>query len=157
MDVLTEARNLAARYAKGEGFRRYVRHRAALVLPTLALFVGISVALGLGLFGVMGTHQFGVLLAMVLLPFVLFGSFALQAFVFFAWLELRALAPMPPPEASLRQRLGKPPPIPWISCAILVLIPFLLLALASLKAASLVLMLALLVPLVYTILEPRFQ
>src|SRR5256885_728031 len=157
MDVLTEARNLAERYAKGEGFRRYVHHRAALVLPTLGLFAVISIALGLGLFGVMGTHQFGVLLAMVLLPFVLFGSFALQAFVFFAWLELRALAPMPPPDASLRLRLGKPPPIPWISCAILVFIPFLALTLASLKAASLVLVLAMLVPLVYTLLEPRFQ
>ena len=78
MDLLTEARNLAQRYAKGDAFRRYVRERAALVLPTLAIFVAISIALGLGLFGVMGTHHLGVLLAMVLLPFVLFGSFALN-------------------------------------------------------------------------------
>ncbi|HZE59336.1 MAG TPA: hypothetical protein VE085_02150 [Burkholderiales bacterium] len=157
MDVLTEARDLAQRYAKGDAFRRYVRDRAALVLPTLALFFAISVALGLGLFGAMGTHHFGVLLAMVLLPFVLFGSFALQAFVFFAWLELRALAPLLPPGTGLRLRLGKPPPIPWIACAVLVLVPFLVLVLASLKAAALVLVVALLIPLAYTLLEPRFQ
>ncbi len=157
MDLLTEARNLAQRYAKGDAFRRYVRERAALVLPTLAIFVAISVALGLGLFGVMGTHHLGVLLAMVLLPFVLFGSFALQAYVFFAWLELRALAPMLPPEADLRLRLGKPPAIPWLSCAILVFAPFLALALASLKAALLVLVVALLIPILYTLLESRFQ
>ncbi len=157
MDVITEARNLAQRYAKGDAFRRYVHARAALVLPALALFVAISVALGLGLFGVMGTHHLGVLLAMILLPFVLFGSFALQAFLFFAWLELRALAPMPPPGAGLRLRLGKPPPIPWISAALLVFVPFLFLTLASLKAASLVLVVALLIPILYTLLESRFQ
>src|SRR3954468_6044783 len=100
MDVLSEARDLAQRYAKGEGFRRYVRNRAPLVLATLALFVAISLGLGLGLFPVMGTHHLGVLLAMVLLPIVLFGSFALQVYVFFAWLELRALAPKVPPEAG---------------------------------------------------------
>src|SRR3954469_7669370 len=157
MDILTEARNLAQRYAKGDAFRRYVRDRAAIVVPALAIFAAISIALGLGLFGVMGTHHLGVLLAMVLLPFVLFGSFALQAYVFFAWLELRAFAPAPPPGAALRERLGKPPPIPWVSCAILVFIPFLALALASLKAALLVLVIALLIPPVYTLLEPRFQ
>ncbi len=157
MDVFTEARNLAQRYAKGDAFRRYVHARAALVLPTLALFAAISIALGLGFFGVMGTHSFGVLLAMVLLPFVLFGSFALLAFVFFAWLELRALAPMLPPGAGLRLRLGKPPAIPWIPAAFLVFLPFLVLVLASLKAASLVLVVALLIPILYTLLESRFQ
>jgi len=156
MDLLTEARNLSQRYAKGDVFRRYVRDRAALVLPTLALFIAISVALGLGLFGVMGTHHLGVLLAVVLLPFVLFGSFALQAYVFFAWLELRALAPALPPGAALRVRLGKAPQMPWVSCAILVFAPFLMLMLASLKAAALVLVVAVLIPIAYTLLEPRF-
>ena len=157
MDVLTEARNLAQRYAKGDAFRRYVRERGALVLPTLGLFVAISIALGLGLFGVMGTHHLGVLLAMVLLPFVLFGSFALQAYVFFAWLELRALAPALPPGTALRERLGKAPVIPWVLCAILVFAPFVALMFASVKAASLVLVVAVLIPIVYTLLEPRFQ
>src|SRR5436189_6416224 len=157
MDVLSEGRDLWQRYAKGDVFRRYVHEHSPLVVAMLALCAAISIALGLGLFGVMGTHHLGVLLAMVLLPFVLFGSFALQAYVFFAWLELRALAPMLPPEADLRLRLGKPPAIPWLSCAILVFAPFLALALASLKAALLVLVVALLIPLAYTLLERRFQ
>ena len=157
MDVLTEARNLSQRYAKGDAFRRYVRDRGTLVLPMLAVFFAISIALGLGLFGLMGTHHLGVLLAMVLLPFVLFGSFALQAYVFFAWLELRALAPPVPPGTPLQARLGKPPEIPWVACAILVFAPFLVLIFASLTAASLVLVVAVLIPIVYTLLEPRFQ
>ena len=134
-----------------------MRERGALVLPTLGLFVAISIALGLGLFGVMGTHHLGVLLAMVLLPFVLFGSFALQAYVFLAWLELRALGPALPPGTALRERLGKAPSIPWVLCAILVFAPFVALMFASVKAASLVLVVAVLIPIVYTLLEPRFQ
>ena len=162
MDILTEVRNLVQRYQKGDAFRQYVQARLALILPLLALFLGLSIALGLGLFAVMGTSGFGVFLAMVLVPFVLLGSFALQAFVFFSWLELRALEPMLAHKhapvrrtwvSKLRTRLGKPPPIPWIAAAVLLLIPFVLLALASLKAASLVLAAAVLTPVVYALLD----
>src|SRR2546430_13325447 len=61
-----------------------------------------------------------------------------------SWLELRALEPMLAHHATpargtwlarLRSRLGKPPPMPWIAATLLVLAPFLLLALASPKAA----------------------
>jgi hypothetical protein len=163
MDILTEARNLAQRYEKGDAFRLHVRARSSLVVPVLLLFLAFSIALGLGLFGVMGTSGFGVFLAMVFVPFVLLGSFALQCFVFFSWLELRALEPMLPHHAApargnwlcrLRSRLGKPPPaIPWIAVTLLVFIPFLLLALASLKAAALVLVAAVLTPVVYALLD----
>jgi hypothetical protein len=162
MDVFTEARNLAQRYEKGDAFRLYVRNRGELVLGALGLFFIISIALGLGLFAVMGTSGFGVFLAMVLVPFVLLGSFALQAYVFFAWLEMRALAPMLAHKdapvrrtrlARLRARLGKPPPIPWITVALLLFVPFLLLALASLKVASLVLAIAVLTPVAFALLD----
>jgi hypothetical protein len=162
MDVFTEARNLTQRYAKGDAFRHYVHARIGLVLPVLALCLGNSIALGLGLFAVMGTKAFGIFLAMVLVPFVLLGSFALQAYVFFSWLELRALEPMLAHKAArpqktwiakLRARLGKPPPIPWTSAALLLLVPFLLLAAASLKAASLVLAAAVLTPIAYALLD----
>jgi hypothetical protein len=141
-----------------------VRNRGELVLGALGLFFIISIALGLGLFAVMGTSGFGVFLAMVLVPFVLLGSFALQAYVFFAWLEMRALAPMLAHKgapvrrtrlARLRARLGKPPPIPWITVAVLLLVPFLLLALASLKVASLVLATAVLTPVAFALLDSR--
>src|SRR5438552_16622913 len=131
MDIFTEARNLVERYQKGDAFRLHVHARLALVVPMLVLYFAFSIALSLGLFGVMGTSGLGVFLAMVLVPFVLLGSFALQAFVFFSWLELRALKPMLAHHAAsargtwvskLRSRLGKPPPIPWISVAVLVFI-----------------------------------
>jgi hypothetical protein len=164
MDVLTEARNLAQRYDKGGSFRQYVSARVALVVPVLAILLANSIALGLGLFAVMGTKSLGIFLAMVLVPFVLLGSFALQIYVFLSWLELRALEPMlahkdAPVRATriarLRSRLGKPPPIPWIAAAVLLFIPFLLLALASLKAASLVLAGAILTPVVYALFDSR--
>jgi len=162
MDIFTEARNLAERYKKGDSFRLHVRERQGLVLLVLAVFLGISIALGLGLFPMMGTHRLGVLLAMVLLPVVLLTSFALQAYVFFAWLELRALEPMLPHRAApaggtwlarLRLRLGKPPPIPWIAAGVLLFVPLLVLASASLKAALLVVAAAILTPIAYTLLD----
>jgi hypothetical protein len=162
MDIFTEARNLAQRYEKGDAFRQHVQARMTLIVPVLVLFFGLSIALGLGLFGVMGTSGFGVFLAMVLVPFVLLGSFALQAYLFFAWLELRALEPMlkhgaaPAHQnwvARLRTRLGKPPPIPWIAAAVLLGLPLLLLAAASLKAALLVLAAAVLAAVVYALLD----
>src|SRR5258708_19812388 len=97
MDIFTEAVNLAQRYEKGDAFRFHVRERLALVVPVLAVFLAISIALGLGLFPMMGTHRWGVLLAMVLVPFVLLGRFALPIYVFPSSLALRALAPMPAP------------------------------------------------------------
>jgi hypothetical protein len=162
MDIFIEARNLAQRYEKGDAFRLHVRARSSLVVPVLVLFLAFSIALGLGLFGVMGTSGFGVFLAMVLVPFVLLGSFALQCFVFFSWLELRALEPMLAHHAApargnwlskLRGRLGKPPPIPWIALTLLVFIPFLLLAAASPKAAFLVLVAAAATPVAYALLD----
>jgi hypothetical protein len=165
MDIFTEARNLVQRYEKGDAFRFHVRDRLALVVPVLALFLAISIALGLGLFPMMGTNRLGVFVAMVLVPFVLLGSFALQAYVFFSWLELRALEPMlahrdAPARgtwvARLRRlRLGKPPPIPWIAAALLVLIPLLVLAAASLKTALLVLAAAILTPVAYALLDSQ--
>jgi|SRR5438132_1206683 len=162
MDIFTEARNLVERYQKGDAFRLHVHARLALVVPMLVLYFAFSIALSLGLFAVMGTSGLGVFLAMVLVPFVLLGSFALQAYLFFSWLELRALEPMLAHQAvpvhktriaRLRSRLGKPPPIPWIAAALLLFLPLLLLAAASLKAASLVLAAAVLAPVAYALLD----
>src|SRR5882672_343742 len=52
-------------------------------------------------------------------------------------------------------RLGKPPPIPWIAAAVLILIPLLVLAAASLKTALLVLAAAILTPVVYALLDAQ--
>jgi hypothetical protein len=166
MDIVSEAVNLAQRYQKGDAFRHYVRDRLALVLPVLLVFLVFSIALGLGLFGAIGTSALRGFLAMVLVPFVLLGSFALQAYLFFSWLELRALEPMLAHKdapvrrtwlSRLRSRLGKPPPIPWIAAGLLLLAPLLLLAAASLKAASLVLAGVVATPIAYALLDSRFR
>jgi hypothetical protein len=161
MDFFTEARNLVQRYEKGDAFRHHVHARLNLILPVLGLFVALSIALSLGTIAAMEKRSFFLFLVVALAPVILIGSFALQAYVFFAWIELRALRPMLAhgPAAGgnwlskLQARLGKPPPIPWISAAALVLTPFLLLLLASWKLAALVLVLAALTPVFYAHLD----
>ena len=96
-------------------------------------------------------------------PFTNRGSALLQAYLFFAWLELRALRAMlahgaspaggPPWLARLRSKLGKPPPMPWISAALLLFFPLLLLAVASPKVAVLIVVLAIGAPIAYAHLD----
>ena len=102
-------------------------------------------------------------LAVVALPLVLIGSALLQIYVFFSWLELRALRPMlahnapaaggPSWLTKLRSRLGKAPPMPWISIAVLFVLPLLLLGTASPKIALLVVALAIAAPITYAQLD----
>jgi hypothetical protein len=159
MDIFTEARNLVQRYEKGEAFRLYMEKRWPLAIAPLLLFLAFSLAAGLGLMGLAGTSKFLGFLAVLVAPVIIIGSLFVQAYVFFSWLELRAMermshhGPRPAKAGRLRQlqsRLGKPPPIPWIPVAVFVIAPFVLLALASVKAASLFLVLAILTPVLYS-------
>ena len=88
-----DAMKLAQRFQKAEGFRAYVRRRAAFVVPAVALFVLISVACAAAIVILLAErHAMLALPGMVLAPFVLLASFFVEAFVFFSWLEGRALA-----------------------------------------------------------------
>jgi hypothetical protein len=81
------------------------------------------------------------LFALLLAPVILIGNLFVQGYVFFGWLENRALAeglkhrlePEGPVKRWLRKNLraeiGKFPPLPWIFVAVFLLLP--LLALAS--------------------------
>ena len=163
MDIFNEALNLVRRYEKGDAFRHHVHDRMNLVAPVMALCAAISLALCIGVMSQMDHGGLRGFLAMVALPIVLIGSALLQVYLFFSWLELRALRPMlahgapaaggPPWLAKLRSKLGKPPPIPWVPVAVLLLAPFLLLAMASPKIAALVIVLALAAPVVYAHLD----
>ncbi len=144
MDLLNEAINLVRRYEKGDAFRGHVRDRLNLVVPVVVLCAVVSLCLGLGLLGTIDHAGFGAFLAIAALPIVLIGSALLQLYLFFSWLELRALRPM-----LARGSLGKAPPIPWIPVALLLVLPFVLLALASLKTAAVVLLLAIATPFAY--------
>lgn len=161
MDIFNEALNLARRYEKGDAFRHHVAERMNLVAPVIAVCVVISIALSIGIMGQMDHGGLRAFLAVITLPLILLGSALLQIYIFFSWLELRALRPMlahdaptaPIWLAKLRARLGKAPPMPWISIAVLLVLPFFLLAAASPKIAFLVVALAIAAPITYAQLD----
>jgi len=165
MDILTEAPNLIRRYQEGDAFRLYVRQRLALVIPALFVFLTFSIATTAGtVLYVGGTHSFVVLLALVVAPFILLGSLFVQLFVFFWWLEWRAIdrlsghppkpvAGMPRSLSELRSVMGRPPAVPWGLAAIFLLAPFLALALLSMKTAAVLFLAALLTPILYSVFD----
>src|SRR5882672_8250721 len=93
--VVQEARNLAARYVESDSFRGYVNHRKHLVIPALVLILAIALSsTAASVVFAAGTRPLFVLMALILAPVVVLGSLCVQAYVFFAWLEGRALARM---------------------------------------------------------------
>jgi hypothetical protein len=125
---------------------------------SLATTAGAVVTIG-------GTHSFLVLLMLIAAPFLLGGTFGVLLFVFFSWLETRAIARMLAkvrktaphrPDfslAALRAGLTALPPVSWLLVGLLVVVPLLLLAQLSLAAAVLMLLLALAAPAVYAYLD----
>ena len=147
LDPVNEAMSLVRRFQEGQGFRGYVMERMALLVPIGLLMLVTSIAcaaatvLYLG-----GTRSVLVLLAILLVPFVLLGSAFVQAYVFAAWLEGRALAkalhrkspPAGPITARLRKAgidLGSAPPVPWVLAALFLVLPLVMLALVVPKLA----------------------
>src|SRR5262249_58386359 len=110
MDIFSEAMNLVRRYEKGDAFRNHVRDRMNLVAPVMAVCAVISLALCVGVMGQMDHGGLRGFLAIVSLPIVLIGSGLLQIYLFFSWLELRALQSMLPHRAPAAP--GPPPPPP---------------------------------------------
>jgi hypothetical protein len=93
MDILTETQNLLQRFQQGGAFRTYLRQRQILVIPAVVIFLAFSVATAAGtVITLGGTRSFLVLVGMLLAPVVLLGSLFVQLFVFFQWLENRAIA-----------------------------------------------------------------
>ncbi len=163
MDIFSEAVNLVRRYEKGDAFRGHVQDRMNLVVPVIVLCAIASLGLSIGILALMEHGGFRGFLAVVALPIVLLGSALLQAYLFFSWLELRALrsllkhpaAPVAGPQwlARLRRRLGSVPPIPWLAVGVLLVAPFIFLAFASLKIAALVLLVWISTPIAYAQLD----
>ena len=163
MDIFNEALNLVRRYEKGDAFRHHVRERMNLVAPVMVLSALISLVLCIGIMALMHHGGLRAFIAVVALPIVLIGSALLQIYIFFSWLELRALQPIlahgaapaggPPWLVKLRAKLGKAPPIPWVSVCVLLFFPFFLLLMASPKMALLVIVLAVGTPVAYAHLD----
>ncbi len=164
VETLTEARNLVGRLQESDAFRQYLASRMRLVIPALVLFLAISLPCTAAsvVFVAGARSSLLALLALLFAPVVLIGSLLVQLYVFFAWLEGRALAralphsPKPahgPVSGWLARRLnidlGAAPRIPWGLAAIFVAAPLAMLAWVSAKFALPLIALALLLPLLY--------
>jgi hypothetical protein len=140
LDPLNAAFGLAQRVLQAPPLKAYVRERMMLILPVVGLMLVVSVACAAAMVLFLGgTRSFLVLLSMLLVPFVLAGSLFVQAFVFFSWIESRALA------QALHQNPDKVvPPVPWALAFVFLVLPLaMLLAVAPLFGILLVLLLGL--------------
>lgn len=144
--TLKDAWKLAARFQQAQGFREYVRRRAAFVIPAVALFVLVSVACAAGI--VIFLAEYHPMLAfpgMLLAPLVLAGSFFVEAFVFFSWLESRALSQALGRREKKPFDFGKLPRVPWVLAALFVALPLSVLVAVSAKAVLVLILLAVLI------------
>ncbi len=104
--------------------------------------------------------------AMAIAPLVALGSLFVLFYVFFSWIEGRALAQAlghrtgPAPgalqrwvEKKLRVSLGSMPALPWLPFALFIVLPLVLLLAAAPGAGILVLLFALATPLAYARLD----
>lgn len=156
--LVDDALGLAARCRDAEGFRTYLQERQAAVLGTGAamLVVALACAAGVAMF-LSSLKTWLTLPALVLGSLVLVGSMAVQLYVFFSWLEGRALA------RALHRALycpwgveiGPLPPVPWPVAAGLVLVPLLMLLIAAPIAAILAILLAAVTPILYAASDKR--
>lgn len=165
LDPLNEGLNLLRRFQEAHGLRSYVMERQLLLLPIGLLMALTSIAcaaatvLYLG-----GTRSALVLLAILLVPFILAGSLFIQAYVFFSWLEGRALAkalhrsPRPAGPIATRLRkagidMGSMPPVPWALAAVFLYLPLAMLVLVVPKLAFAVIALQVLAPFAFARLD----
>jgi len=136
LETLQEAANLYNRYQAGAGFKAYLRDRMNLVYVMVALFVVAAIVCTAGtVVALAGARAFLMLFALMLAPFILLGNLFVQGYVFFGWLENRALAEglkhqlerEGPVKRFLRRHLkaqmGKFPPLPWLLVAVFLLLP----------------------------------
>ena len=154
MDTFIEAQNLLKRYREGQAFRHYVEERMPLVLLAVIVFLGYSLATTAAtIVFIGGTHGFLTLLAMLIAPFLLLGSLAVLLFIFFSWLETRAMAArhlqsLP----ALRTALGRLS-VPWLFAGMFLLVPFIMTALVSGKTALALLAGTILAPVAFSFLD----
>lgn len=163
LGTLNDAVALAQRYREVEGFRRYVHGRLHLVVPALALILltGFSCAMAEILL-LVGPRALLSLLGLLLAPLVLVGSLFVQLYVFFGWLEGRALerslghrsGPAPGQlvawtEQKLGADLGRPPRVPWVLATLFVLLPIGVLTQLAPKSAALLIVLLVAAPILY--------
>lgn len=134
LEPLKEGSNLVHRLQESAVLRAYVTRRLGLIVPAGLLMAVTSLACAAGtVLFLGGTRPMLVLLAILLVPFVLLGSFFVQAYSFLSWLESRALA-----KTYARHAAGLPQ-VPWVLAVLFFLVPLaMLLAIAPKPALALI-------------------
>ncbi len=158
LETLQEAQNLVQRFEEVEGFRLYVLERKRLVIPSILVIVLISIACAAGtVVFLAGAYALLTLPALLLAPVILIGSLFVQLYMFFYWLENRALARALGHRAKPAQGMfaawlsgklgvdmGSFPPVPWILTTVVLFAPLAMLAYFALKIALMLIVLAIL-------------
>ena len=157
-----DALALAARFRDVEGLRRHAVQRKPLLQGACAALALLGLGCGAGVFLFLtGLRTWLTLPALLFAPLVALGSLAVLFYVFFSWIEARALAqalghrtaPASRIETWLRRKLRADlrarPQVPWLSAAVLVLLPLVLMALAAPLGAALLVIIAAATPILY--------
>jgi hypothetical protein len=165
MDIFTEAPSLLRRYREGAAFRRYVDERSLLVLPAVLVFVAFSIITTATTIVFFGTKNLLLMfVSMLMAPFIFGASLVVFLFVFFSWLELRAMAQLagrPAPAhgraaisfLGLRSALEQFPPVPWLFGAIFVGVPLVIASLVSPNIAAALIAAVLGTPILYALFD----
>jgi hypothetical protein len=149
---------LFERYQRGAAFRGYVKKHGVEILVAGLLLVAIALACtGATIVFVGGTRPWRVFLALVAAPLVLLGNAGLLLYLFFSWIEGRAVAAPRPHgrvgawvQAKLGANLGAPPPqVPWPLLALFTGLPFLMVVWLSWPTALVLALVALGLPVLY--------
>lgn len=163
IDNIQDARSLLRRLQDVDSFGLYVRRNTWLVILSALVIVITSFACLLGIFTLLpDMHWVFVLPLLALLPLFLGGSLFVQAFVFFSWMEGRALAralgnrhkSAPGPIAAWLQQkfrldMSPFPAVPWILAAIFLFVPLAMLWHVWSAAAMAVIGIAIALPIFY--------
>jgi len=162
---VNEAMALMGRFQEVPGFRGYVRDRMVVVAPVVVLMLLTSIGCAVSaILYIGGTRPLLVLFAMLLVPVILIGSMLVQLYVFFSWLEGRALAEAlhhslkPPGPIALKLRdagfdLGAMPPVPWVWAVLFLVLPMAMLFAVMPMLAGLLVVLLVAMPFVFARLD----
>jgi hypothetical protein len=147
--LVEDALALAARFRDVEGLQRHVASRGPLVNGAIAALVLLGFACGAGVFIFLaGLGTWLTLPAVLVAPLVALGSLLVLFFVFFSWVEGRALA-----QALGHRDGGAKPAIPWLPLGLLVFLPLALLLAASPLGGIVMILIAVATPIVYARLD----
>ena len=167
IDTVEDARGLMRRYQEVDSLNMYFHDHVLGIVSSMLILFFISIGCVMGLFTLLpDMHWLFVLPMLLLLPVVLAGSFLVQTYVFFSWLEGRSMeralasrhkAPRGAVASWIQQKLkldiGPLPSIPWFLSTIFVLAPLVMLAYTWLPAAAAFIALAILMPLLYAVYD----